>query len=62
MAQCLNYNGPKKLLDTTKYVYGKVTGKHFSIQNIEQLSSASASVHTYMSHYFDKSTRARWSH
>lgn len=62
MAQCLNYEGPQKLLHTSKYVYGQVTGKHFHIQNIEQLSSASASVHTYMSHYFDKSPSARWSH
>jgi len=59
MASALGYNGPKKLMLTSHYVFLNVLGRHFRLQHIQDLSSASKAARNYMAHYFTKSFNVR---
>lgn len=59
MAHHMGYTGPQKLILTAHFVYMRILGEHFIIENLTDLSRTSDKVHRYMSHYFDKSFSVR---
>jgi len=58
MAGVMGYTSSNKIFLTSSFVYSSLVGRHFHIQNLQDLALASDVVLHYMMHYFDKSFNA----